>query len=325
MQHSLGPIDFPTFRELAPPITDEQLRPLGSRCRCVQFSEPLSDDEFKRVAAFMSNYPHVSFRVYGHYGDGCDLEFLRHFRELRRFKVDVFKLHDLSGLRYLPDDLESLGVSGTKSKRFSLEFLARFRSLRSLYIEGHKKDIAAVSSLTSLQDLALRSITLPDLGILKTLCHLLSLDISLGGTRNLELLPRIGRIRYLELWMIRGLKDLRPVADMQFLQYLFLQSLRRVTDLPSFRNLNRLRRVHLETMKGLTDVQPVADAPALEELLAIDMAELQPEAVLPFVGHAALCRVSVGLGSLKKNNTVAEILGLPEVDRLGSGFDFVQP
>ena len=315
-------LDFPTFRQLAPPITDEQLRPLGPRCQYLQFSAPLTNDEFKRVAAFMKNYPHVSFRVYGHHRDGRDLEFLRHFRELRRFRVDVLMLHDLNGLRYLPDDLESFGVSQTRSKGFSLDFLSRFRSLRSLYIEGHKKDIEVVSGLTSLEELTLRSITLPDLGILKSLCNLLSLNIKLGGTKNLKLLPEIGRIRYLELWMIRGLTDLRPVAEMRSLQYLFLQSLRRITSLPSFRELKLLRRVHLETMKGLTDLQPVADAPALEELYVYGMSTLQPEDFRPFVGHPTLRRATVLLGSLK-TNAVKEILELPEIDRCKDDFDFV--
>ena len=50
--------------------------------------------------------------------------------------------------------------------------------------------------------------------MLLPLTRLLSLDIKLGGTTNLGLLPRIGRLRYLELWLIRGLADIGPVGDM---------------------------------------------------------------------------------------------------------------
>jgi hypothetical protein len=131
--------------------------------------------------------------------------------------------------------------------------------------------------------------------------YLVSLDIKLGGTKDLSLLPEVGRLRYLELWMIRGLENISSVGRVRTLQYLFLQALKRVESVPSLRDLRLLRRVHLETMKGLSDLQPIADAPGLEELLVIDMRHLQPEALRPFVGHRTLRAAAVGLGSLKKN------------------------
>ena len=68
----------------------------------------------------MRGYPNVALRVYGHYGRGCDLGFLKHFPFLRRFQVDVYELQDIDGFRYLPDNLEYLGFFQTKSMRFSL-------------------------------------------------------------------------------------------------------------------------------------------------------------------------------------------------------------
>jgi internalin A len=295
---------------------------LDPRCRVVQFSSPLSDAELRKVADFMRGYPEVPLRVYGHYGEGCNLNFLRYFPFLRQFQVDVFDLQDIDGLRYLPDNLEFVGFSQTRSKRFSLAFLSRFRSLRQLYIESHKKDIAVLSELTSIEELTLRSITLPDLSLLLPLRQLVSLDIKLGGTKDLALLPEVGRLRYLELWMIRGLEDISSVGQVHTLQYLFLQALKRVESVPSLRDLRLLRRVHLETMKGLSDLQPIADAPVLEELLVIDMPHLQPEALRPFVGHRTLRAAAVGLGSLKKNAAAKSMLGLPDVGTLKGGFEY---
>ena len=180
--------DSPYIRQLESPLSDAQLRPLDPRCHVVQFSNPLSDAELRKVAGFMRVYPGVSLRVYGHYGNGCNLDFLKYFPFLRRFQVDVFDLQDIEGLRHLPDNLEFLNFSQTRSRRFSLAFLSRFRSLRRLYIESHRKDIAALSELTSLKELTLRSITLPDLSLLVPLRHLVSLDIKLGGTKDLSLL-----------------------------------------------------------------------------------------------------------------------------------------
>ena len=314
--------DRPYFRQLEPPLSAEQLRPLDPCCQVVQFSNPLSDAELRKVADFMRGYPDVSLRVYGHYGKGCNLDFLKFFPFLRQFQVDVFDLQDIDGIRHLPDNLEFVAFSQTKSKRFSLAFLSRFHSLRRLYIESHQKDIAVLSELSSIEDLTLRSITLPDLSLLVPLRHLLSLDIKLGGTKNLSLLPEIGRLRYLELWMIRGLEDISSVGHVRTLQYIFLQTLKRVESVPSLRDLRLLRRVHLQTMKGLSDLQPIADAPLLEELLVIDMPHLQPEALRPFIAHRTLRAATVGLGSIKKNAVVDSMLGLPDVGTLKGGFEY---
>jgi hypothetical protein len=115
--------------------------------------------------------------------------------------VDVWTLEDLGGLQHLPAHLHSLGLGATKSRRFSLGLLTRFPHLQTLFVEGHSKDIEAIGHLAALEDLTLRSITLPDLRALLPLRRLQSLDIKLGGTKDLRLLPEVGRLRYLELWM----------------------------------------------------------------------------------------------------------------------------
>jgi len=314
--------DYPLIRKITSPLTEEQLRPLDDRCRVVQFSSPLTSTEYPRLARLLRRHPHVTFRIYGHHGVETDLEFLREFTSISRFQADVFQLSGFDGLRHLPESLIYLGLGQTKSRRHSLSVLRRFPALRELYLEAHTKDFAAVGDLRELRELTIRSITLPDLSILTRLSKLRSLDIKLGGTKNLALLPKVGQLRYLELWMIRGLSDLAVLSQLRDLQYLFLQALRNVTALPSFRKLLRLRRVHLETMKGIRDLRPVAEAPGLEELLALDMTYLSPEAFRAFVGHPRLKCATIGLGSDRKNEAVRGFLGLPATSRHGTDFVF---
>jgi hypothetical protein len=261
----------------------------------------------------MRGYPSVTLRAYGFYSIPCDLRFLRHFASLRRFRVDVTGLEDLSGLEYLSPDLEYFGFGLTVKKTHSLAFLERFSQLKFLFIEGHHKDIDVLAKLTTLEDIILRSITLPDLSLLKPMTQLRSLNLKLGGTRDIGLLPEIGRLRYFEAWLVRGLSDLSAIADVPTLQYVFLQALKQVETLPSFATLPLLRRVVLDTMKGLTDLGPVADAPVLEDLTLYAMPQLPPEAFAVFVGHPTLRRVNIGLGSLRRNAAVQEILRLPRI------------
>ena len=303
-----------TIREVTPPLTAADLAPLGPAYRTVQFRSRLADDDLRRLAEFLEGHPSVRLRVYGGYdGSVTDLEFLRFFPKLRRFSVDaMYELPSLDGLRHLSPDLEELTIGWTRSKRFSLRVLERFNRLRTLYLEGQQKDIESLGRLTSLEDLTLRSITLPDLAVLEPLQRLKSLDLKLGGTRDIRHLPRIGRLEYVELWMVRGLDDVSALAEIETLEAFLLQALKNVTRLPSFARSTRLRSAALDTMKGITDLRPLAEAPGLEGLRLMSMRHLEPEALRPFVGHPTLRKGTWGLGSDRKNAEAWDLLPLGE-------------
>lgn len=302
----------PTLREVSSPLIEEDLAPLVPEHTTVQLSSRLTDDEFQRLADFMADYPDIRLRVYGGYdGSITDLDFLRFFPRLRRFSVDaIYELPSLDGIGLLSDELEDLLVGWTRSKRFSLRNLAKFRRLRTLYLEGQQKDFAAVGELEALEDLTLRSITLPDLSPLVPLRHLTSLDIKLGGTHDLALLPQVGHLTYVELWRIRGVEDVSALAEIETLETFFLQTLKRVTVLPSFARSPRLRSVALDTMNGITDLAPLAEAPNLELLRLIQMCQLEPEALRPFIGHPTLKDGTWGLCSDRKNIAAWDLLPL---------------
>jgi hypothetical protein len=284
----------------------------------------LTDSDFLRLADWLRGSPQLSLRV----GVGfkplstiTDLEFLRFFPFIRHFgAVTLFhSLKSIDGLRHLAPNLESLDIGATKSK-LDLSVLARFSGLKTLVLEGQTEGIEAISKLTALEDLTLRSITLPDLSLLLPMTELRALDIKLGGTKDLTLLPRIGKLQYLELWMVKGLTDLSAVGRLPHLRYLFLQALRRVEALPDLSANKELRRIYLRTMKGLRDLRPLATAPSLEQLLLIDMRHLQPEDLRPLVGLPNLKGVDIGLGSDRKNQAARTMLQLPEASWIEGGW-----
>jgi immunity protein 26 of polymorphic toxin system len=301
-------------RVIEAPLTDEMLRPSPTGRGVVQFRTQLTDDEFVRLADWMAQYPEMMLRVYGSYdGSIQDLEFLRFFPTLRRFDADALhsRIRSLDGLRHLPEDAEELAIGDT-TPRQDLAILRRFRRLKSLWLEGHTRHIEVISELTALKRLSIRSITLPDLSLMLPLRSLRALEIKLGGTTDLRLLPRIGEVRYLELWLIRGLDDIAPIGRMGSLRSLFLQALKRVERLPDFSEASNLRRVHLMQMKGLRDLRPLTTAPALEELLLVEMPHLQPDDLRPLQAMPRLRAVTLGLGG-RKNDMAKAMLGLPPV------------
>jgi hypothetical protein len=281
----------PTFevRSVFSPLTDEMLRPFTTPAGLVQFQTPLTEIEFRRLGRFLAQNPRVGLRSHG------------------------YSVESLEWLRHIPTTLPSLSIGATK-RRLDLDILARFTGLRSLAIEGQTKNIAVVGRLVPLEELTLRSVTLPDLSILLPLTALRSLQLKLGGTRELGLLPRIGRLEHLELWMVKALDDLGPVGHLPHLRYLFLQALCRVERLPDFGGTPVLKRLHLETMNGLRDLRPITGAAGLAELLLADMHHLLPEDLACLVGHQSLRAVSLELGSRKKEDTAEKLLGLPPVE-----------
>ena len=303
------------FRQVRSPLTEEMLRPAPTGRGVVQFDRRLTDDDYRLLGEWFRAYPEMDLRAYGSYDHSItDLEFLRFFPTLRKFNADALwdSLTSLDGLRHLPTDLEELGIGATKAK-LDLAILSRFPGLRWLFLEGQTKHLEVISGMTQLYDLTLRSITMPDLSLLLPLTGLRSLDIKLGGTRDLGLLPRVGQLWYLELWMIRGLTDVTAVGRISSLRSLFLQALRQVQAFPDLSEATSLRRVRLETMKGVRDLRPLATAPALEAIELIDMRHMRSEDLAPLVGLPNLKAVTPGLGSRRRNEAATALLGLPLV------------
>jgi len=65
------------------------LAPSATGRGIVQFAyEPLTDDEYRRLAAWLEDYPEMTLRVYSS-ATIHDLEFLRFFPSLREFAADT--------------------------------------------------------------------------------------------------------------------------------------------------------------------------------------------------------------------------------------------
>ena len=294
--------------------------------KILQMAEPVEEKTLKRLnETFFTQRPDVKFRVYGFYSTPCDLKFLSLMTNVQNLSADcldkasgiesiaalpnlkglgigIWSLEDLGFLSDVSNKIESLFIGATKSIKPNLEPLSRFKNLKSIYLEGQRKSIDVLSALGSLEKVTLRSITVPDIDFLLPLENMWSLDIKLGGTKNLAAIEGMTQLKYLELWQIMGFSDISLVSTLTGLQYLFLQSLSKVTSLPEFRNLAKLRRISLETMKGLKDVSTLRDAPVLTDYLHVAANNLQPDDYKPLLENKSVKNVLIGFGSDKKNN-----------------------
>lgn len=316
--------------EVTHPVSKKEARKLGPLVRVVQFSTPLKDSDHQILSSWIAGHSEVTLRVYGR--GATDLDFLHWYPRVSGFSVDCayVEFGNVEGLRYLPDDLKSLSLGIAMPKGTDLGSLARFGqledlalshqrrlpaflaelgTLRRLHLEGPVRDLDALAALTTLTDLTLRSVT-ADLSPLLALHQLDRLAIKLGGCADLKLVPKIGHLTYLELWMVRGLTDLSFVGEMTSLEYLFLQALRGVVHLPDLSRCTSLRRIHLETMKGLHDLRALASAPALRRLNIVDAGHLTEQDLLP-LRPLSIEDFGIGLGSDRKNSAARQLLQLP--------------
>jgi hypothetical protein len=248
------------FQKKLTPVEVEGIA-LDPEVKVLQCSSPVTLQTWDLLNEILfAIWPEVKLRVYGFYSSVCDLSFLNQVRNVRRFSADslrnavgiehlarlvdleelavgISNLENFDFLNAIPEGITSLSLTATRSKRPRLDVLARFHSLKKLYLERQQRGIEVLAQLTTLEDLTLRSISTENLDYVCGLPRLWSLDIKLGGIRDFSSIYGKQSIKYLKLWQIRGLSDLRFISSLTGLQYLYLHALRSVIDIPDLSSL----------------------------------------------------------------------------------------
>jgi hypothetical protein len=211
-------------------------------------------------------------------------------------------------LQEIDANLTSLSIGGVpKKKPFWIGFVSRFKKLKDLRIEGPCKGIEEIGKLTNLRELELRSVSLPNLDFLNGLNKLWSVDLKLGGIKDFSALYKLPGIKYLELWMVKGVSDVSFISKMTSLQNLHLESLANISQLPSFKKLKKLRRVRLMNLKVLKRLDQLKKAPGLQDFIFTVIDQHQPEDLLPVLQNPQVNNLYVYFSSGKKNQAIQEL------------------
>jgi Leucine-rich repeat (LRR) protein len=304
------------------PLDEPSLARTGVEPTLVQFSGGLipTERDHRLLGEFLAVHPATTVRFYGAHL-APNLGSLSHYSFARRVNLDVDGVTSFEPLGALSSGLDELTLGPCGTHRLSLAPVRRFTALRTLSIVRHQRDIDAVATLARLERLTLISLKLPSLDLFEPLTSLHSFELKLGGTTDLAALPRIGRLRYVEIYRVIGLDDLSVLAELTDLEYLFLQHLKRVERLPSLASCKRLRRVHLDRVY-IQDLAPLAAAPRLEELLLLDMPQLGLDAFEALVDHPALRALTAGVRNETLRAEIRALLGLEDVSSYGTEFEF---
>ncbi len=226
-----------------------------------------------------------------------DLKWVGTLTHLDWLTLSLERLPDPWFFEQLPPTLHCLGLGETLRPKGSLAFLRRFRSLERLGIKGPLRDPEVIGDVPSLKALDLESVTLQSLAPIGELSELLQFRLALGATPTLDGIQSLQKLQYLEIWLVRGLASVEPIAALGSLRRLFLQALRNVTAFPSCASMVSLRKVHLDTMKGLRDFAGLAEAPNLERFSFVAAGQLEPRRLAPLLAHPRLKLLAVDFRS----------------------------
>lgn len=316
-------------------VSENDLEKLSNdpRTRSIQITNPLNNNEIALLeTVIFSKRPDISFRVYGHYGKVCDLSFIKQLPSLRKISADclmdakgiesvttlknldvlgigIFNLDNFDFLENIDPNIKYLYLHQTRSKKPNIKAIERFHDLEILYLEGQQNGIEAIRHLTKLKQITLRSISTNNIDHLSELPDLWSVDIKIGGIKNFDGLTSLPKLKYLELWQVRDLKDLSFISKLTTLQNLFIQSLKQVKEFPNIDSSTALRRIYLENLKGLTDLSTLRTAPALEEFVYVSAQNQEPENLIPVLENRSLKSILCGFGSSKKNDLFNKLAG----------------
>lgn len=316
---------FPDRIEIGKNISEQTIKKIAENLevKIVQFTQNLDEDLWTLLDKILfKKREDITLRLYGGFSDLHFLQKIQHIKHiavnvlerpkgleylaalqgLKSLEFDIYELEDFDLLYDISDKLEILFIGKTQSKKPDLKPLEHFHHLKLLQIENQHKNIEVVSSLVNLKDLTLQYITTPDLEYLKSLKQLESLNITFGGIHNFEAIQGMNNIKHLELYQIRLLEDISFISTLTGLQSLYLSSLPRVVELPSFKNLKFLKKIQLENMKGLQNIDSLEFAPALQEFIHSSVKSMQPEDYIPLFKNKSVKTIVCGFGSAKKND-----------------------
>jgi hypothetical protein len=173
----------------------------------------------------------------GH-GTFSNLDFLVHLTYLKNIDVDFYNNNFIAEINEFLD-LEELSIYVHK---LSIKEIAKQKFIKKLRISGSPKDVEIIGEIISLESLCLNNQTLKNIDFLTALNNLKELNFKLGGTKNLEALPKIEALEKLSFQHVRKLfiEDLMPINEMLSLNELT------IIEQPHFTNIDWLTKKNIK-------------------------------------------------------------------------------
>lgn len=201
--------------------------------------------------AVLEQFPQVRSLAIGGLDEAINLEAISELPHLTRLSLNYYGLEDNGLLGKLPvEQLTSLGLGKTKTKALDLAPLGRAGKLKGLYLEGHHRNLHALSALHGLEEFTFNPTAKGSLAFINGMSGLRVLKFVLGGTASIEEIA-LPVLEDLAFTMVRGLAEL---GDMQ--------------------RFPALRRLRIQDQQQIRRIMFGADNTALEHLWLFNCSRL---------------------------------------------------
>lgn len=204
-----------------------------------------------------------------------NIDFLKQIPNLEHITIGESEgLNDYSVLCNLPN-LKSISISNQKKTKINLDFIANLKKIDFLNLGVNIKSTRFLSQVKALETLSFWSNHLD----FSTIADLKLKDLALyrGTYENWELLPKINTLKSLEMYSIKGLKNIDFISEMENMVELHLNNINELSSLPSFTKCKALKTLYFDKMKSIQDFSPIKDCQNLEEFMFYDNFHLKPE------------------------------------------------
>jgi hypothetical protein len=236
----------------------------------------------------------LEVRFFDHFEDEFDAAVLDGLPSAQVLSVDgvprvvnpeaIGKLPSLRSLRFGPvragrsDILQMLGIdrlteftlAGTAAPKIDLAPLVEARSLRTLRLLGHGKNIEAIATLTELKELAIQPSAHASIQFIGGMTSLEVLKFVLGSTTTIAPLPALPALRDLSCREVRYLEDLGDLERFANLRRLQVSDQPRLAQLRFGPKNTALEHIYLYAVPGLAVLDGLRGLPGLKSLFAYD-------------------------------------------------------
>ncbi|HEX8239820.1 MAG TPA: hypothetical protein VF574_08795 [Allosphingosinicella sp.] len=298
----------------------------------IQFSKAVYSPELlRRVNLLCAEFgDSLEVRFYAHYGSCFDASALAHLPDVRWLSVDcltqIRNEDELGGLRSLtrlslgvyeldrPAFLETLSgaqlrhltLTETARRNLDLAPIAKWRELRTLYVEGHVRNIELVAGLPNLDSLTLRAMPKhQSLAFLADCAGLRSLTLVLGGRSLIEELAHPD-LESLSVVRVRGLESIGSLHRFPSLRRLKIEDQLQIRCLDVSGGTG-LHSLQLSNCKNLEEIRGLGNLGRLREL-RVSRTKLDLDALVRREWPPSLETLGLYSGSQKWNDAARAIL-----------------
>lgn len=173
--------------------------------------------------AVLEQFPQVRSLAIGELDEAINLEAISGLPHLTRLRLTYHWLKDKDLLGKLPvEQLTHLTLGKTETRALDLAPLGRAKRLKQLYLEGHHKNLDALSALHALEEFTFNAKANGSLAFINAMSGLRALKFNLGGTASIEEIA-LPQLEDLAFTMVRGLEELGDMQRFPGLRRLFMQ------------------------------------------------------------------------------------------------------